>query len=462
MSKDGFTSMANVKERNKGVVMANNRRDNKVTGHPAEARRQSASGTSRQSVQVRNSRRADLEVPTGTRNSRGKKKMTKKQKRKRRLVMLGVEAFALCILLLGLYIANIVGKIDFRRGLSDEEAGINSDLDADTLARLENFQNIAIFGLDSRSANAYDSNNSDVIMIASIDKDTKDVRLVSVYRDTLMNIGNDKYRKANAAYSNGGAEAAVQMLNANLDLNITEYICVDWCAMVEAIDALGGVEIEVSDAEMSMINDFMWEIEDATGQTAPRLYQSGLVTLNGTQATSYARIRHLAGDDFMRTSRQRILLEAMLNKAKQSDIGTLTKICNNVFDDVATNIQLTDIIGMAADVMKYDVVGSTGFPFALTTRMLDTGDTVVPADLEYNVVTLHEFLFGVDDTTAADTNSTEESADNEYEVSDTVKSISQEIIYISGVDRNTEGLVDTTKYNDTTGSGGTGNINQGE
>ena len=169
MSKDGFTSMANVKERNKGVVMANNRRDNKVTGHPAEARRQSASGTSRQSVQVRNSRRADLEVPTGTRNSRGKKKMTKKQKRKRRLVMLGVEAFALCILLLGLYIANIVGKIDFRRGLSDEEAGINSDLDADTLARLENFQNIAIFGLDSRSANAYDSNNSDVIMIASID-----------------------------------------------------------------------------------------------------------------------------------------------------------------------------------------------------------------------------------------------------------------------------------------------------
>lgn len=351
------------------------------------------------------------------------------------------EILLLAILLLVAYFVSMMNRIKYEN-LDETEAGINNDLDENTILSLEGYTNIALFGLDNRSKNSYDTGNSDVIMIASINNKTKEVKLVSVYRDTYLSIGNGKYRKSNAAYATGGAKQAVQMLNSNLDLDIRDYVCVDWAAMVEVIDDLGGLDLEITEGEMNQINKYKHDIDKVTGMTTPNVTQYGMVHLDGTQATTYARIRKLAGDDFKRASRQRIVLQAILEKAKQADIGTLTNICNSVIDDISTSLSVTQILSLAKDVTSYSIGSTTGFPFELTTKKLPvTNDTVVPADLATNVKELHEYLFGV----------------SEYTPSQTVQTISDTIVQQTGITVDSA-LINTSDYNETAGATGTDGI----
>ena len=351
------------------------------------------------------------------------------------------EILLLAVLLIAAYFVAMVNKIDFEN-MNESEAGINEDLNQDTLLTLEGYTNIALFGLDNRSSNRYDTGNSDVIMIASINNKTKEVKLVSVYRDTYLSVGDGKYRKANAAYGNGGAKQAVQMLNSNLDLDIKDYVCVDWAAMVEVIDALGGLDLEITQGEMQQINKYKWEVDKATGLTTPNVTQFGKVHLDGTQATTYARIRKLQGDDFKRASRQRIVLQAILEKAKQADIGTLTSICNSVVDDISTTLTISQILSLAKDVKSYKIASTTGFPFDLTTKdMPVTGDTVIPADLASNVTQLHKYMF--DDAT--------------YVPSQTMQAISDTIVNNTGITTESV-LINTSDYNETAGAVGTDGI----
>lgn len=371
--------------------------------------------------------------------NRAKKKLTKRQQQKRKLIIFGVEVLCLVLLLGVLYVWSLWQKIDIQSDMGDSEAGINEDLGEETMETLEGYTNIAIFGLDNRGNGKYDRGNSDVIMIASINNKTKEVRLVSVYRDTYLNVGSGKYNKANSAYAKGGAKAAVQMLNTNLDLNIKEYMCVDWGAVVEAVDALGGVEIEITEQERIMINDLIVEIDYYVGSTTQQVKKAGVQNLTGAQATAYARIRKTAGNDFKRTSRQRIVLEAMLNKAKQSDLGTLKKICEAIVDDVSTSLDLGEIISLASHVKEYSIGSTTGFPFEMTTRELaQTNSTVVPIGLEDDVAALHKYLFDTED----------------YQPSKTVQVISQAIIDKTGVTEDSSSI-NVDGFNDTAGQQGT-------
>lgn len=376
---------------------------------------------------------------TKTVSAKQKKKMTKRQKQKRKLILFGVEVVCLLFLLGILYVWSVVGKIDFNP-LALGDAGINEDLADDTLLKMKGYTNIALFGLDNRESGSYDKGHSDTIIIASINNETREVRLVSVYRDTYLRVSTEEsYNKANNAYYKGGPEQAVQMLNSNLDLSITEYICVDWAALVQAIDALGGVDIEITEQEVGLINSYMWEIDEMMGTTSSQVTGDGVQTLSGTQATSYARIRKTSGDDFKRSSRQRIVLEAMLNKAKTANIGTLLDICNVVFDDISTTLELSEILGLAMHVKEYQIVSTSGFPFDMTTRQISKiGDTVIPIVLEENVKQLHLYLFGTED----------------YETSNTVRHISDTIIEKSGVDASVSSI-NTDSYNDTAGQTGT-------
>lgn len=368
-----------------------------------------------------------------------KKKLTKRQQQKRKLIIFGIEVGCLLLLLGSLYVWSLWSKIEIDSGFSNSEAGINEDLDKDTLEMLEGYTNIALFGLDNRGNGQYDQGNSDVIMIASINNKTKEVKLVSVYRDTYLSIGNGKFTKANAAYAKGGAKQAVQMLNANLDLNITEYACVDWAAVTEAIDALGGVEIEITEQELERINDLVIEIDIYVGTSTPKLQSAGRQNLTGSQATAYARIRKTAGNDFKRASRQRIVLEAMLNKAKQADMSTLINICNSVFDDISTSLTLNEIVSLAKHVKKYEIASTSGFPFEMTTKVLSgSGDTVIPIGLEDDVTQLHKYLFDVD----------------EYQPSLTVQAISKSIIEKTGVTEDSSSI-NVDGFNDTAGQAGT-------
>lgn len=371
-----------------------------------------------------------------------RKKNSRKARQKKKIVLFVVELFFLALLLVSLYVAGVlsklVDKIDFD-DFETSQAGINEDIGSQTIEVMKGYTNIALFGLDNRSSNNYSSGNSDTIMIASINNETKEVQLVSVYRDTYLSIGGGKFNKANSAYNKGGVEQAVKMLNANLDLDITEYVCVDWAALIEAIDALGGVELEITSSEAYYMNGYLNEIDSVLGISTPRVTSTGRVNLTGAQATAYARIRYTAGSDFLRTSRQRIVIEAMLNKAKTCDVATLASVCSAVFDDISTSLSISEILGLAKDVASYSIKATTGFPLQLTTRDLaDAGDAVVPVDLAANVAQLHAFLF----------------ANEEYIPSNTVESIGQSIMDRTGVTEDSA-IIETDKYNNTAGAGGT-------
>lgn len=372
-------------------------------------------------------------------DAKAKRKTTKRQQQKRKIAVLGVEVVCLLFLLGILYVWSVVGKIEFNP-FELGDAGINTDLADDTLLKMNGYTNIALFGLDNRESGDYDTGHSDTIIIASINNKTQEVRLVSVYRDTYLRIdSDDSYSKANSAYYKGGPEQAVKMLNSNLDLNITEYACVDWAALVQAIDALGGVDIEVTAQEAELINAYIFEIDAMMGTTSEAVYGEGVKTLTGAQATSYARIRKTAGDDFKRSSRQRIVIEAMLNKAKTASLGTLLEICNVVFDDISTSLELSEILGLAMHVKEYQIVSTSGFPFDMTTKQISKiGDSVIPIVLENNVKQLHLYLFGTEN----------------YETSNTVKHISNTIMEKTGVNENTSSI-NTDSYNDTAGQTGT-------
>lgn len=374
-----------------------------------------------------------------TKAAKKRKKITKRQQQKRKLIIFGMEVLCLLLLLGALYVWSLWSKIGIDRDFGNSEAGINEDLSDDTISTLEGYTNIALFGLDNRSTGNYDNGHSDVIMIASINNKTKEVKLVSVYRDTYLSVGNGKFNKANSAYMRGGAKQAVQMLNANLDLNITEYVCVDWAAVIEAVDALGGVEIEVTKAEVKHLNMYVRDMGKEIGSDTTQIKGAGRQVLNGAQATAYARIRYTSGNDFKRSSRQRIVLEAMLNKAKAADVGTLIDICELVFDDISTSLDLTEILSLARHVSDYSIASTTGFPFEMTTDQLSgSGSTVIPIGLEDDVSQLHEYLFGTED----------------YKPSKTVQAISDAIIDKTGVTENHQSI-NVDEFNNTAGQSGT-------
>ena len=374
-----------------------------------------------------------------TKTLKKKKKISKRQKQRRKLLVFGVEVLCLLLLLGILYVWSLWSKISVDPEFTDSEAGINEDLGDDTLLNLEGYTNIALFCLDNRTEGTYDQGLSDVIMIASINNETKEVKLLSVYRDTYLNIGKGKYNKANSAYLKGGAKQAVQMLNTNLDLNIKEYACVDWMAVTEAVDALGGVTIDVTEQEIKWINAGVWEMNSKLGTNSSFVEEAGKLRLDGVQATSYARIRKTAGNDFKRSSRQRIVLEAMLTEAKKADISTLLKICNSCFDDISTSLSLDEIIGLVRHVKEYKIAATTGFPFTMTTEKLSgSGDTVIPIDMKSNVSQLHEFLFD----------------EVGYQPSKTVQAIHDAIIQKTGVTENYQSI-DVENFNNTAGQTGT-------
>lgn len=373
-----------------------------------------------------------------TKSTKSKKRVSKRQQQKRKLYMMGGGILGALILLVVVLASSFVGKINFDT-FEEEDAGINEDLSDESLEYLDGYTNIALFGLDNRSEGNYKGGQSDTIIIASINDETKEVKLISVYRDTFLNVGDDTFTKANSAYAKGGVERAIQMLNANLDLNITEYVCVDFIALVEVIDALGGVEIDLTQTEAETINTMLFELDELMGEKHDLVWFGGYQTLTGAQATSYARIRSTAGSDFTRTSRQRIVLEAMLNKAKQADVGTLIEICNVAFDDISTSLSLAELTDLAKDVRAYTISSTSGFPFAMTAiDVPQKGNCVVPINLSQNVSELYAYLFGAEN----------------YAPSETVQFISDYIVEITGVNSDST-AINTDKFNNTAGQEGT-------
>ncbi|MBM6738001.1 LCP family protein [Faecalicatena fissicatena] len=279
------------------------------------------------------------------------------------------------------------------------------ELDADKLniskearERGTGYLNVALFGVDSRDNELGEGTRSDTIMIASLNRETLEVKISSVYRDTLLQQSDGTLNKANAAYAYGGPEGAVAMLNENLDMDIEHYVTVNFNALIDVIDAVGGVEIDVQQEEISYINGYATEIIKVTGKDSMGVMEPGLQTLNGVQATAYSRIRYTAGDDFKRAERQREVLTKVIEKLQGASLSQINKIIDKVFPEVSTNFTLTEILDYALDAFDYKLGETTGFPFDKSTDTLNNiGSVVIPVTLESNVQQLHEFFFGTED-----------------------------------------------------------------
>lgn len=326
----------------------------------------------------------------------------KKRARKKRtkIFIFAAEIVVLLVALVvlwGVLQGENVGKVNIK----EEELIMNMNESVKDNETLKGYRNVALFGIDStnggRSQNELEkATRSDTIMVASINMDTGEVKLVSVYRDTYLNLSNDTYTKCNSAYAKGGAEMAINMLNMNLDLNITDFVTVGFAGLKDTIDSLGGIYIDVDSAELEHINNYQYCMAEDMKIPYTEVTETGYQLLDGLQATAYCRIRYTAGNDFKRAERQREVLLAVAEKAKKADVGTLTKIATDVSKEVYTSFDLQEIIELLGGITNYSVVADEGFPqesMRATGRIGSSGDCVVPVTLADNVKWLHEFLF---------------------------------------------------------------------
>ena len=349
----------------------------------------------------------------------GKRPAKKKKKQQKKMLIVAVEILVLLILAAVLFVVIKFSKIQKDTTFDVEKVEVNEGISSEAQEIMQGYTTIALFGLDNRSNGNLSKGNSDVIIIASINNDTHEVKLASVYRDSYLDIGNSTFKKCNSAYSAGGPEQAITMLNKNFDLDITDYVTVDFNSVVECVDLLGGVVIpEVTDEEAVLMYGYMDEINKLTKHNSKYLSSGGTnVTMDGVQACAYARIRYTAGDDYRRTERQRAVIAAMIEKAQKSNLKTINSLIDALFGDIKTSYTNTDLMALAAQMFNYKLGETTGFPFEKNTKKLGSkGDCVIPCDLEANVKQLHAFLYD----------------DNTYEPTDTVKEKSAQIINDTG------------------------------
>lgn len=340
-------------------------------------------------------------------------KRKRKRRRKRRVAVLVIELVILCVL--GVVAFGMFKLDKLNHTVFNEDSILNNGVNQ------EGFKNIALFGTDNRAGET-SGVRSDCIIVASINTNTKEVKMLSVYRDTMLQQADGTYDKANSAYATGGAEAAINMLNKNLDLDITDYVTVNFLALADAVDLLGGIELDLTEEEVVHMNNYCVETSEITGKDYERIEPevAGTYQLNGVQAVSYARIRYTAGGDFERTSRQRLVIEKLVEKAKSADLGTINKVIDAVFPEISTSFSSTEIIGLAADVFNYELGENSGFPFTPETPESIpgySGSYVVAAGLADNVRQAHEFLFG----------------DEDYEPTEVVRGISDELSEMTGI-----------------------------
>ena len=294
-------------------------------------------------------------------------------------------------------------RFEHVKDMKEEELEINEGANEE----MQGYTTIALFGIDARDSSLGKGSRSDAIIVASINNETKEIRLLSVYRDTLLQVskedGSTVVTKVNAAYAYGGPELAVQTLNKNLDLNISEYITLNWEALTRAIDALGGVTVHIEENELDTLNGVLAEQVSVNGINSDGVYETGYVTLNGAQATAYSRIRSTDQGDITRTERQREVIQAMLTKAKQSDLITLNNIINEIFPYVGTSITENQMYELAKGFTSYELGQTTGFPISWEFYSSPiNGSCIAPVDLSENVITAQEFLFGTENYVPTD------------------------------------------------------------
>ena len=345
--------------------------------------------------------------------------MRKKKKMNKGLKIFLIILLVLVIFILGLGVAGYtfvngkIGKMQ-KENIDTTAVGINEE----TKQELKGYRNIALLGIDSRADDYGLGNRSDCMIIASINQETNAVKLISVYRDTYVYVtenGTKRLDKITHAYSYGGAQNTLKSLNEAMDLNITEFVTVNFDAVIAAVDSLGGVYIDIDESEIKYVNDYIDATSESSRVKSSHITHSGRQKLDGVQAVSYTRVRYTAGGDYKRTERVRTVVEAMLSKAKTLNVGQLNSFADTILPKIRTNISTSEIWGLIPKLASFKVTESIGWPYDTKGITLDRWYGV-PVTLQSNVERLHKEAFEQED----------------YEASDTVKEMSAAIVKKTG------------------------------
>lgn len=345
--------------------------------------------------------------------------MRKKKKMNKGLKIFLIILLVLVIIIVGLGVAGYtfvngkIGKMQ-KENIDTTAVGINEE----TKQELKEYRNIALLGIDSRADDYGLGNRSDCMMIASINQETNEIKLISVYRDTyvyVMENGTKRLDKITHAYSYGGAQNTLKSLNEAMDLNITEFVTVNFDAVIAAVDSLSGVYIDIDKSEIKYVNDYIDATSESSGVKSSHITHSGRQKLDGVQAVSYTRVRYTTGGDYKRTERMRTVVEAMLSKAKTLNVGQLNSFADTILPKIRTNISTSEIWGLIPKLASFKVTESIGWPYDTKGITLDRWYGV-PVTLKSNVERLHKEAFEQED----------------YEASDTVKEMSAAIVKKTG------------------------------
>ena len=366
-------------------------------------------------------------------NSNGKRKRKRKKRWPRVLFTLVVFVFAVVVCMMTIFkfvpgskkyvLSHCGGSFlklfldeDTYKQIYDDTFGDTTVNDGVDKSKFKGYYTVALFGIDARDGKMDAGVNSDSIIIVSINQDTGKIVLSSIYRDTWLNIPNDdgtsskRFRKINSAFCSGGVKAAINTLNTNLDLDISDYITINFQGLATIIDMLGGIDINITEDEKYYINYYMDENMRVTGIQSSYVKESGQVHLDGLQATAFCRIRYCSftdpngnkyTDDLGRTARQRYVISLLVDRAKEAGVSKLLDIAKHVFSEnanfIRTSIEYDLMMDMIPTFIDFELGETRGFPFTydFPKSSLTNGESAIAVGgLKYNVSKLHEFLYG--------------------------------------------------------------------
>lgn len=326
-------------------------------------------------------------------------------KRGKKQVYLMAVLLAVTALIVGIaaYTTNKWDKVQ-KTELNEEELGISEETEKELG---EGYLNVALFGVN-RKAEGDGNVDSDAVYVVSVNLSTKELRLVSVYGNTILVSDSGNTIRMKDAYAEGGPQEAVALLNENLDLDIQDYVSVNFKAMADVIDILGGVDIDVTREELPHVNGYARDIGKLLDEEQKPLEKEGIQTLNGVQAVGYCRIRITDGGDVRRAGRQQMVIDQMKQKLEKADFSQVDEIMDKVFPEVETSFKLSEAVGYGKDLPAYSFAGMYAFPMSMKEQSRDGGkdgdyaEIVECSDYVKDVITLHQQLFGGIDYEPAD------------------------------------------------------------
>lgn len=341
----------------------------------------------------------------------------KRKKRKKNKILKFLLKFILVVIIvLVIAIGVVTGYVYSKLGRLDFKANELQNIEINDGVSNIGYTNIALFGIDARNNEYNGDSGSDSILIVSIDNTTKQVRLVSVYRDSYLSSDGKKFYKITDFYRKYGSEKTVNLLNKNLDLDISEYVTINFAVVVDVVNLVNGIEMDITKDDIKYINGYIDENIAVTGINSKHITTPGTYTLDGIQALAYARIRYI-GSDIDRANRQRVVLMKTFEKIKKTNIIQINNIVDKVLPKVQTTLSSNEILKLASGVTKYNISESIGFPYEWADYQPNGIYYLSPRNLEKNVIRLHKELFNEED----------------YKVSDELKKISNTLINKTGI-----------------------------